>query len=129
MPEPDAEVFRALYTACTHKCAVRMQAAKQGVFPMTFSPHALVQVPGCVHFRGYAQWAAGQEKGMFIDLVPARVESIDDKMIWDAVPSSEDADWHSKVKCGLSPVFGVARGARGGTEAGMGVIHDRQQSA
>ena len=97
MPEPDAEVFRALYAACTHKGAVRMQYhSKQGVFPMTFSPHALVQVPDRVHFRGYAQWAAGQEKGMFIDLVPARVESIDGEMIWDAVPSSEDADWHSK---------------------------------
>lgn len=97
MPEPDAEIFRALYVACAHKRAVIMQyRSKQGVFPMTFSPHALVQVPDRVHFRGYAQWATGQDKGRYIDLVPARVLSIEQEMLVDAVPSLGDIDWHTK---------------------------------
>ncbi|MBS0513651.1 MAG: hypothetical protein JSR42_21065 [Proteobacteria bacterium] len=96
-PEPDAEIFRALYAACAQKCAVIVQyRSKGGVFPMTFSPHALVQVPDRVHFRGYAQWAAGQERGRFIDLVPARVLSIEHELLFDAVPSAGDIDWHTK---------------------------------
>lgn len=97
LPEPDPEIFRALHSACANSEALIVQyRSKQQVFPMTFSPHTLVQVPGRLHFRGYARWHSSSRKGSFIDVVPARVVSIEQEKITDAVPASQDHDWNQR---------------------------------
>lgn len=97
-PEPNPEIFRALYTACARKRALALQYhSKKQLFPMQFSPHTLVQLPERIHFRGYARWHADR-KGLFIDLVPARVISIESELLEEAVSSSTDVDWHTKVQ-------------------------------
>lgn len=96
MPEPDPEIFRALYSACARKHSLTIQYhSKKGVFPVTFSPHSLVHVPDRCHFRGYARWAGDIKQARFIDLVPARVVSVESESCVHAVPSSEDIDWNT----------------------------------
>lgn len=97
--EGDPDVFQDLYAAMSRKEALLLTyKAKSSDLTLWFSPHTLVDLPQRPHFRGHARWVRGDFA--FIDLVPSRVVSVDDRSLNAYTGLADDREWN--MKCDLN---------------------------
>ena len=93
--EGDPDIFQDLYAAMCRKEALLLNyKSKSGELTLWFSPHALVDIPQRPHFRGHARWACGDFA--FIDLVPSRVVSVDDRSREAYTGPADDIEWNNR---------------------------------
>ena len=97
--EGDPDIFQDLYAAMSRREALLLNyKAKSGELTVWFSPHTLVDLPQRPHFRGHARWARGDFA--FIDLVPSRVVSVDDRSRDAYTGLADDLEW--SMRCDLN---------------------------
>lgn len=94
--EGDPDIFQEVYAAMRRKEALLLSYnAKSGAIPLWFSPHALVDLPHRPHFRGHALWLRDRDS-TFIDLVPSRIITVDDRSAKEFTGPAEDTAWNTK---------------------------------
>lgn len=97
--EGDPDIFRDLYAAMNRKEALLLTyKAKSSELTLWFSPHTLVDLPQRPHFRGHARWVRGDFT--FIDLVPSRIVSVDDRSRDAYTGVADDLEW--SLRCDLN---------------------------